>query len=149
MSTILTDIHDALKSEISSELGSSVQELQYIYAVEMNNVRGIKDGWGVKILSGVESIGITKHHTTAQTFEVILTTTSGRQNDDSDLVSAVLTLRDRADDILNRIYLKKLGLPSTVMLVANHSYGEPEFFDENGFIVQRMQVDITYRRSIT
>lgn len=142
------DIHAALKTEIAAVISSSFQELKFVYDVTQNDLRAIKDGWGVKILGASAVNSLTKAWEVDQGFEIILTTTAGRQTNDDDLVEAVLSLGDELETILTRIFLQKLGLPSIVAFVGNESFSEPDLLEEGSFVVMRLQIDVRYRKLI-
>lgn len=147
---IVKQIKDALKSEVQTALPVDFQELQFIYNIEANTSRNIVKGYGVKLLDASNIDLTTRAYTLDQRMEIILTNTAGRQSlaDETDLVQAIDELYDYMDDVLNQVFLTKLGLPNIVILIGNPSYSEVELLTEGSFVILRMQIDIRYRRFI-
>jgi hypothetical protein len=149
MSATTSSIYTAILGVVATNAGASYQELPYVINVEKNDLRRIKNGYGVRYLEANASEGVTRHYTLDQRFEIILTTSNPRKNDDSDLLTATATLYDLIDDIFKDLVATKVGLPSLVLLVYEPSISEPEYLNDNDFIVLRHQVTVKYRSSTT
>lgn len=145
---LVEQIHTAIKSKVTTALGASYKELQFVFDVSKNSERGMASAYGVRPLAASNASGVTQHYTLDQQFEVILTGLAARTNSDSDKFTLIFSLYDKVDEIFNTCFLTKLGLPSIVMIVDSPNISEVEFFDENQFIVLRFTMNIKYRRQI-
>lgn len=149
MAATSSSIFDGIKTIVAANAGATFQELAYVINVEKNDLRRIKNGYGVRYLEANPSDGVTRHYTLDQRFEIILTTSNPRKNDDSGLLSSTSTLYDLIDDIFKDLVNSKVGLPSLVLLVYQPTISEPEYLNDNDFIVLRHQVTVKYRSSTT
>ena len=145
---LVEQINTALKTQVTTVLGPTYKELQYIFDVGKNSERGLTSAYGVRPLSASNAVGVTRYYTLDQSFEVILTGIAARTVNDTDKFNLIFTLYDKVDQILNQCFLTKLGLPNIVLLVDSPSINEIEFFDENQFIVLRFSLNVKYRRLI-
>lgn len=150
MSTIVKSVYDALKSAVSTELGSSWTELRFLFDVEGNDRRTAERGFGVIPLEAVSNPTILQAYTFDQTFEVILTRTNPREIDDTDKINALLNtgeLYDEASNIHKAILRTQIGIPAVINLVQEVGMNAPEFTEN--FIVLRFQFNIRWREIIT
>lgn len=146
---IVTQITNAMLSEISTVLGVEYKQLPYIYDVVKNNFRTSKSRYGVRPLSTTEIDGVVKATTHIQSFEVVLTegytqTAVG----DSKLQEKALVAFENMHDIYKQLAVNKAGVPGSVLLVQALNISEPEVLEEDKVLVLRATVDILYRIEI-
>jgi len=149
MANIVEQIYDAIKSEVATSLGASYQELPFVFDVSKNDLRRIKKGYGVLHKSATSADSVTRVYALDHSFQVIFTETNGRTNSDADAQEALNVLYDKIDEIFKGMVLRKLGLNSIVLLVFEPSIEEPEFLDDNQFLVLRFGFIVKYRQTIT
>ena len=147
--TVVTDLRNAMVSEVAAEVGAGWSELAYVNDPQKNNFRQSKQGYGVRALSAIQLPGVTKHVTFEQTFEVVLTKRyiqqavgDGRARDEA------LSLQDEMLCIHKRLVNNKAGLPAQVMNVDALTMEDIEFLDDDKVAVLVAQVVIQYRISL-
>jgi hypothetical protein len=148
MAAIVSDIVTAIKASCATTLGASYQELPFVYSVTENNERTARLAYGVRPLGGESASGVNRVYTMDHRFEILLADTVARCQNDTQKSSAILTLFNKADEIFKVLVNTKISLPSTVLNVTGPSFGEPELYADNKFVVLRMQVSVLYRSSL-
>lgn len=146
---IVEQINDGIKTRVTTVLGATYSELDYVIDITMNSFRQNSLRYGVRPLSGGSVDGILRHYNALQTFEIILTDDYVNQDDDTVQRSKQFLLFDKHDDILKDILLKKAGVPSIVLSIESFNFPDPEFIDEENVAVQRMQLGVRYRQELT
>lgn len=148
MATEITDIVDALETEIASEV-PTWKELPYKIDVEENNFRNQTDRFGVRALTQLQIDTVTKFLTFSGSFEVTLTQgyTQTSINDQSKR-AAGLDLRALMLDLFIRFVNNKGGLPGTVLNITDLSQGEMIYLNEDKVAILRSTMDISYRLSL-
>jgi hypothetical protein len=148
MSTYVSQILTSTKSIISTELGSDYQALRYIYNVELNGLRGAYKAYGVRPLAASSNETICRNYTLDHQFEVILTDTFARADNDSQIETSIGTMYNKADEIFKELVNQKIGLSSFVLNVFDPSISEPELLGDQKFVILRMQYTIKYRSAL-
>jgi len=148
MSTLTKQIIEGIEGRIESVL-PDYRKLRYYYDVEKNDYKGNDERFAV-IPMGVESQeGVIRSITVNQDFQIVLT--DGYRNgpkDDENLQDKIKALYDKMDDVLNDLFINKLGVPTIVLLSTLSGFDEPEILEENKVAVLRMNIIVRYRRSI-
>lgn len=146
---LIRDITNAMKSEVSAELGVNFRELAYLEDVSKNSFRTGNDRYGVRALGGFQVPGVTKNVTITQTFEIVLTKGYIESNiDDEPQVEKSYDNRENLLDIYKRLVNNRGGLPGTILNIFDMSISEPEFLDDDKVAIQRATMSITYRYSL-
>ena len=147
MSTIARSVYDAIKSKVETTLGAEWSELRYVFDIVQNDGRGIVKGFGVVPEDAPPANSIIKAMTFDHTFQIVLTQTNVREQDDADAIAAVLDeLYNKADDVLHDVLNQQLGIPHIIMTVTNGGISAPEILES--YIVLRFRVIVRYRRTI-
>ena len=145
----MTQIKDALLSEIAIELGASYKQLAYVEDVSKNSFNTSNDRYGVRGLGSIETASVTKYATFLQSFEVVLTKGYIQSTiDDTEQVSKSYELREKAYDIYVNAVKNKIALPSVVMNVSNFQVSEPEYLEDDKVVIIRCTMDILYRLTL-
>ena len=150
MANIVEQINDAIKSQVSTTLGASYSELDYVIDVAMNDFRNETKRYGVRPKFGADDFagGIKGHYNANQEFEVILTHDYVNRDSDEDQRAKQFILLDAVDSILKDILLSKAGLPAIILNISAFIIEEPEFLDEDNLSVQRISFNVKYRQAL-
>lgn len=148
MSNVITTIFDNLKTVISSTVDASYKELKFVRELGKNDTRNLEKGWGLKFLDGPATDTITKAYSVDQGFELVLTRTNIRKNDETDVESAEKLLFDEATDIMIPLIHNNIGATVGVSKVSAPSFSEPELLNDASFIALRVQFTVTYRQQL-
>lgn len=147
MSTIVKDVYNALKTQVSTTLGVDWTELRYLLDVGQNTERDIQKGFGIVPGSASAASSIIKAYTADHIFEIILTQTNIREQDDVQTITALLDdLYNKCDDVLYSVLNQQLGIPDKIMTITFNGINDPEILES--YIVLRFQVLVKYRRLI-
>ncbi len=146
---VVSTIFDNLKSLVVANVDASFSELHFTRDLERNDDRIATKGYGVRFLDGPFTDTLTKSYTIDQGFEIVLTRTNLRQNDESQIEDAEKLLHDEMSDILKPLINSNLNATAGVLKVDQPSFSEPELFNEAHFVALRCQIVITYRQQIT
>lgn len=144
MSTVVTDILSAAKTQIETQL-SSYSEMSFEINVEKNTYRGSDSKYAFYPGSSTEVDGVTTYYTMDHTFNLVLAKTIHDRKSDADLRLARNELYSNTTTLFSRFYTYKLGLPSQVLHVRDLDIAEAEFLDDNKVIVLRSSMIIRYR----
>ena len=148
MATIVQNIIANAKSTAATVCGADYKELRFVYAVDKNDIRSAEKGYGIRPLPAVPAESITKHYTLDHQFELVLTDTIGRSDDDSQRTDALNTMYDKADEFFKSIVNTKLNLAATILNISEPSISEPEFVLDNKLVILRMQFTVKYRSAL-
>lgn len=149
MATEMTQIKDALLSEIALELGVDYKQLAYVEDIAKNSFNTSNDRYGVRALHAGATPGVTKTVTMLQPFEVVLTKGYIQSSiDDTEQVSKSYELREEAFDIFRNAVNNKIALSSIVMYVSNLQVSEPEYLEDDKVVIIRFTMDILYRLNL-
>ena len=148
MSSLVTDIITGLETRLAAVL-TTYAPLRYYFDLSKNDYTGNNNRYAV-VPKAIESqAGVIRSVTVNQDFQIVLT--NGYRNNpksDTDLQAVVKELYDKMDDVLNDLFLTKLGVPSIVLLVTLSGIEEPEILEDNKVIALRMNLTIRYRRDL-
>jgi len=143
VSSILT----SLESQVSTTLGASWSELDYIYNLEDNSFRTGDNKYGVGTLTGANVTGATKAITLDFDFFVVLCKNFVNRQDDVNERVALSDIYDQFEEINKNVFQKKLS-NANILVVQDISYDEPEKIDR-GVISVRVNFTIKYRNQTT
>lgn len=143
VSSILT----SLENQVSTTLGSSWSELDYIYNLEDNNFRNGGDRYGVGAFGGSNVTGTNKAITLDFDFFVVLVKNFVNRSDDSNERVALSAIYDEFESINQNVFQKKLN-NANILLVQDITYDEPEKIDR-GVIAVRVNFTCKYRNQTT
>jgi hypothetical protein len=149
MATIVQDIIDNSKSLALTILGPTYKELRFVYSVDKNDIRSAEKAYSVRPLDASEADSTVRVYTVDHRFELVLTDTIGRSDDDSQRTDALNTMYDMVDEIFKEFINKKLNLAATVLNVFGPNISEPEFVLDNKLVILRMQYTVKYRSALT
>lgn len=149
MANIVEQIIDESKSIATTTFGVTYQELRFFYDVEKNSVRGMRLAFAIRPLSASPAESVVGVYTVQHSFELILTDSVARADDDSQRETALDTMYSQADEFFKAIINSKINLPTIVLIVESPSFSEPEFVDDNKLVILRMQYDVRWRSSTT
>jgi uncharacterized protein (DUF111 family) len=147
MSAIVNSIFDAIKSEVSTAVGAGWVELRRVLEPEKNDFRTMERGYGVRHGSAFNAAGVTRVYTLDHGFAVILTRRVVSRNDDEEMQEAINDLYDKADEVLKRVFLTKLGLPSLVLNVDTPEIDAPIVLESGGVYIE-VRFNVKYRQAI-
>ena len=143
ISSILT----SLESQVSTSLGATWSELEYIYNLEANNTKNIEKRYGVGALSGASVSGTTKAVTVDFDFFIVLTKNFVNRSSDENQRTLLSEIYDEFDTINQNIFQKKLS-NANILLVSDLAYDEPEIINDNGISV-KVNFTVKYRNPTT
>ena len=139
----VSSILSSLESQVSTTLGATWNELDYIYNLESNEFRNSEKRYGCGIDSGANVSGTNKAITLDFGFFVVLTETYVNRSDDSNERAALTTIYNAFESINQNVFQKKLN-NANILLVQDISYNPPEVIDE-GTVSVRVDFVIKYR----
>ena len=126
------------------------KRLDYLHFIEKNHNRNDNNRYGVKPMALVVSDGVTRQITRDQTFQVVLVNSyKNKKKNDFAERDAVYDLYEKMDEIASEVHAKKVGLPSSVLLITYEDAEDPEVLDgEDLLVVLRGNFTIKYRKPI-
>ena len=149
MANTVSTIFDNLKASIIANIGPDFVRLKFARDLERNDKRELTQGWGLRFLAGPPSDSITKSYSIDQGFEIILTRTNIRQNDEDDVEEAEKLLFDEMTDILAPLINSNLSGTAGVSRISQPDFSEPELLKDSSFVALRVQIIITYRQQLS
>lgn len=149
MSSTVSSVMTALLSTIATAVGTGWQELVHVQDLSKLNERTAKKGYGMRPMDATAVETPIRSYTLDHAFEIVLTDTLARVENDEEYRAVLATLYDKADEVFKRIILTKLGLPSLVVNVTGPSISQPEIGPKKIFIALRMRVLVKHRSAIT
>lgn len=149
MANIVQNIMTNIEASAVTILGASYQKLLFTSDVSKNDSRHIALAYGVRPLSAASSISITRAYTLDHTFELILTDLVARYISDAEKAIIINIMYDKCDQLFVSMVNSKLSLPASVLSVSSPSISEPEFLEDQKFVVFRMQFVVKYRSLIS
>ena len=148
MSTIVTDIFNAIKNESQTILGVEYVALRNIFNPELEDNRNSYKAFGVKHGAAQSADGITRVYTLDHKFEVLLVNRAPTRDDDAAIQVVINELYNKADDLLRNFFLKKLGLSAIILIIDQPELSDPEIL-ANDAVLLRVGFNIKYRKPIT
>lgn len=148
MANTVKDIIDNSRTVMINTLalsGDTWQQLRNFYDIEKNDIRSAAKAFGIKPLSAAPENTVTNFYTVDHTFEIILTDTITRVEGDSERETALTEIYNQLDEIFKQLQNSKINGTANVLLVSQPSISEPEFLDDNKFLVVRAQYVVKYR----
>jgi len=149
MSTIVGDIVDESKALAVTTFGVTYHELNHIYDLTKNNIRLQKLGFAIRPLSADSVDSILKNYTLDHIFELILTDTTVRNDDDAVTETKFNTMFEKGHDFFKALVNTKINLATSVLNIQEPAFGEPEILPEVKLLVLRMQYTVKYRIALT
>lgn len=147
---IKTQAKTIIVAQLTASLGSAPIRLKFIYEVEKNDARVLRNGYGIRALGAIPSAAsITQAITLDQDFEVILTDTVPNSSNDDQREDVVDKLFSSGEDISAEFINTRINIPLTVLKVSQPTFQLPEFLDGKKALVFRMLVTVTYRIALT
>lgn len=147
MSAIVNSIFDAIDTQVSTALGATWVKLRHVLEPEKNDARTMERAYGVRHGSSSNAEGVTRVYTLDQEFAVILVRRVVSRNDDVETQAAINDLYDKADEILKRVFLTKLGLGAVVLNVDSPDMDAPLILASGGVLLE-LRFNVKYRQSI-
>lgn len=145
MATVVQDIVNNSRTVISAQLGDTWQELRHWYDVTKADYRSGTKGYNVRPLDASEDVTVNRFYTVDQGFELILVDTVARAQGDTERETVLFEMYNQIDEIFKDLVNTKINGTTNVLLVNGPNISEPEFLDENKFVVLRMQYTVKYR----
>ena len=139
VSSILTN----LESQVSTTLGATWNELEYVYNLEDNTQANNDKRYGIGANSGSSVSGTTKAITLDFGFFVVLTRCFVNRSSDEKQRTILSEIYDEFETINQNVFQKKLG-DANVLLVSDLEYDTPEIIGDNTISV-RVNFTIKYR----
>lgn len=142
-----TDLRDSVQARMATVLGPDFSELANVTEPEKNVFKGANKRYGVVANEISEVLGVTKHLTVDQEFELTLTNGffSNVKAGDLDKRNKTLELQDLMFEVYKDLKTTKAGRPDLVMHVLDLSISDPEFLEENHVVVITATLTIKYR----
>lgn len=148
MSTTAGDVITQIESIASTKLGSTYQKLRHVLDLEANDGRNLKDAYRARPLGATHGQSITNSYVLNHVFELILTTTLARADNDDDLMTALGVLYDKQDEIYKQCAKDRVNLPLVVLLVTDPDLDEPQLMKEGHAVALRQRFTVRYRHTI-
>lgn len=145
MTGVVENIASALSKVMAQKLGAGFQLLKYVYEIEKNSKRSKERGYGVTP-GDMETVdGMSRHYTVEQAFNLVIMDRYEDRNDESRKKEAIFNLYERAEKIIENIYLGNLGV-SEVINMASFAIAEPEILSEESAVVLRIEIRVQWRK---
>lgn len=149
MANIVEQINDGITNVISTTLGVTYSELNYLINVDKNNFKANSKRYGVRPLAGSTVEGITRVYTLDQEFQIVLTHDYfSNPSNDQDLRDKTFLLFDKLDEIMKNLFINKAGLPTIILNIDSVTILEPEYFDIEKVVVLRADFKVKYRQAV-
>lgn len=143
---LVSQIHTAIDSLAATTLGGSYVKIRHILNPEKESFRATH-AYGVRHGAAANAAGVTRHYTLDHAFELVLLARVVNRDDEETTQTIFNDMYDKADAVLNQMFLTKLGLPSIVLIVDNPSISTPVVLDNDAAILQ-VGFNVKYRRMI-
>jgi len=150
MSNIST-IMSGINSVTQAALGAQWKPLEHIVQIEKNKWKGCTSRWGVLPGGADEASGVTQANTLSHTFRIVLTDEFITDVEgDSSVISKMITLMGKLEDVFKALTKNKCGAPAIVRNVSGFAIDESMVFREpmkdriivvEGKFVVRSQID--------
>lgn len=148
MSSVQTQILDAIDTRINTVLSGAWKRLNYSYELEKNDFRTINRAFGAGVGAGSTVEGTTNAVTMDQTFFVVLSTNFTNRKDDQGERNAIDEINDNLELLWRDFFTSKLGLNTLVLTVSAFDIDEPERFADN-VVAIRASFTVKHRKSTT
>ena len=139
----VSGILTSLTSQVSTTLGASWSELEYIYDLEANSSKGNDLRYGVGTISGSSVTGTNKAITLDFGFFVVLTKNFVNRSSDENERTVISAIYDEFETLNQNIFQKKLNNVN-ILLVSELSYNGPEVIGEKTLAI-RVDFIVKYR----
>ena len=148
MSNVET-IYTNLKSRVGAVLGSDFSEITHTLNLDKNRFDGTSKKFGVLPSSARETTGQTRANTVTQGFEIILTESYISESiSDNDLMTKILSLMGKFEDIYKDLINEKAGSPAIVINCSDLQLENALIVSEEKVIIVQASVQITSRVSL-
>ena len=135
MTSIIETVYPALKTVIQSALGSEYVELTHVIHVEMNKFNDSTRRWGLAPGGVPEQQGNTKANTMDLQFAIVLTDEYiTDQFGDSGVITKVLSLMGKFEDLWKQLSLQKGNVYAQAHLIGGFDVQDPVILDEEKII---------------
>lgn len=137
--------------QIIEDLFPDWKRADYLYQIEKNHRRNGELRFGVRPLDAPFSDGTIRSVTFDHIFQVVLFSSFiNKSKNDFAQREVLFNLYEKMHDITVAVHAKKVGLPSSVLLVKYNDCEEPEFLDgDDLLVVLRGNFTIKYRKPLT
>lgn len=145
---VVEQINDAITARVSTILGVSYKELDYLINVEKNNFKANASRYGVRPLSSSTVSGVTTYYTFDHEFElIIMTDFKPHPVNDQDMRDKTFILYDKLDEIFKDLFCSKAGLNSIILNIDSMDMDEPDYLEDN-VVVIRTKLNVKYRQAV-
>lgn len=145
---IVEQIYDQIVILTDLALGTGTYtRLRKVFNPEQNDFRNVNQAFGVRHGSASTADGVTRVYTMDHTFEVLLAKRASSRDTDLTIQETMNELYNKADEVFRTIHLRKLNLPSIVLIVDSPNIGEPEVLD-NECVLLTLGFNVKYRSAI-
>lgn len=148
MAATVASIITQAKAIAAAKLGAGWQELPRVLDLDGLDARRGAKGYGVRPLSASNTPTVTNAYALDHGFQLILTDTNPRKDDDSQALTVIGVLFDQMDEIYKEFVRAKMNLGGTVLLVGEPSLSEPEFISGKEIVALRQNFNVKYRQTI-
>lgn len=144
---IVEQIYDSMTTLVQNQLGVDYKKMRKIFQPDLNDLRSAEKSFAVRHLAANTADGVQRYYTMDHGFEVMVSRVFVDRLDDIQIQEVINELYSKLDDIITEALIKKLGLPSIVMIVSDPSISEPEVL-ENRSVLMRLQMNVKYRNAV-
>lgn len=144
---IVSQIHTNIKSVASTVLGGTWHELRRVFDPEQNDSRTAENAYGVRHGAASSADGVMRYYTMDHSFTVVLSRRFVDRLSDAEIQTVINDLYNKADSILVEVFLKKLSLPTIVLIVDNPSIAEPRVLGNQSVILE-LSFNVKYRNAV-
>ena len=141
-------ITEGILSQMATTLDSSWQALDYFYRPDKNHKRTKKKGYGCYPSGASSEDGLNRFYTMNMGFNLMLMNEYGHRTASTNNMAVTYLLHDKMDEIIKQLYLTKISLSATVIIVDGVSFDEPEILDQEHSIILNAAINVKYRNQI-
>ena len=145
---IVRQILDETKNVIAAAL-PEFHQLDYEHDIAPNSERMLEKGYGFIVGSASFAEGRSLGFTTMNhNFQLVLTESYSNKDDDAPQSNKLNELYDKAHLLIQDLQKSPLALPTAgyrVLLISGLSFEDPEFYNENGSVALRLNLNYQYR----
>lgn len=146
---MISTVYSAIKTRISTVLGSTYQELTHVFDLSKNRFAGASLGYGLLPASSNETSGETMANTYLQGFKIILTDSYISDSlSDSELIAKTITMLEKLEGIFKDLVVQKCGSPANVQSVLNFAVDSAVIAKEDKVIVVEASFDVRLKISL-
>lgn len=149
MSSVVSNITTAIKTEIASELGASFSELGYVIDLTKNSFRQNENAYGVLPGEVSQVSGVNRFATYEQEFTIKIMKAYGDSSvSDQPQRAKALELFELMHRLNSRLVKNKAGSPANVMNVSDLNISEPQYLTNSKAVYVEASLTLTYRVSL-